>query len=83
MSSSYTVTPTGGTSSTQDVSANTETIDFGLMFGGGLDFKLTPTMDLFGQFGYSLGLSNIQKNNPAQTTKTTGIQMTAGLRFKL
>ncbi len=83
LSASYTETPTGGTSSTTDRSSNFETIDFGLMFGGGLDFKLTPTMDLFGQFGYSLGLSNIQKNNPAVTTKTTGIQMTAGLRFKL
>ena len=83
MSVNSTQTPTGGTSQTYDVSSNFETIDFGLMFGGGLDFKLTPTMDLFGQFGYSLGLSNIQKNNPASTTKTTGIQMTTGLRFKL
>lgn len=83
LSASYTQTPTGGTSSTTDVSSNVETIDFGLMFGGGLDFKIAPTMDLFGQFGYSLGLSNIQKNNPASTTKTTGIQITTGLRFKL
>ncbi len=83
MSASYTQTPTGGTSSTTDVSSSVETIDFGLMFGGGLDFKLTPTMDMFGQVGDSLGLSNIQKNNPASTTKTTGIQFTTGLKFKL
>ncbi|MEO8513119.1 MAG: porin family protein [Ignavibacteria bacterium] len=83
MSVNYSQTPTGGTSSNQDISQNYETIDFGLMFGGGLDFKVAPTMDLFGQFGYSLGLSNIQKNNPAATTKTTGIQITTGIRFKL
>lgn len=83
LSATYSQTPTGGTSSSQDVSSNVETIDFGLMFGGGLDFKVAPTMDIFGQFGYSLGLSNIQKNNPASTTKTTGIQLTTGLRFKL
>jgi len=83
MSASYSQTPTGGTSSTTDTSPNFETIDFGIMFGGGLDFKLTPTMDMFGQVGYSLGLSNIQKNNPASTTKTTGIQFTTGLKFKL
>jgi len=83
LSASYSQTPTGGTSSTTDISPQVETIDFGLMFGGGLDFKIAPTMDLFGQFGYSLGLSNIQKNNPASTTKTTGIQITTGLRFKI
>ncbi|NOS84097.1 MAG: PorT family protein [Ignavibacteria bacterium] len=83
MSVNYSQTPTGGTSSSQDVSQYFESIDFGLMFGGGLDFKVAPTMDLFGQFGYSLGLSNIRKNNPAATTKTTGIQITTGLRFKL
>lgn len=83
MSASYSQTPTGGTSSTTDVSSSYETIDFGLMFGGGLDFKMSPTMDLFGQFGYSLGLSNILKNNPGATVKTTGIQITTGLRFKL
>lgn len=83
MSVNYSQTPTGGTSSSQDVSQYFETIDFGLMFGGGLDIKVAPAMDLFGQFGYSLGLSNIRKNNPAATTKTTGIQITTGLRFKL
>jgi hypothetical protein len=83
LSVNYEETPTGGTSTSYDVSSNYETIDFGLLFGGGLDFKIAPKVDLFSQFAYSLGLSNIRKNNPAQTVKTTGIQITAGARFKL
>ncbi|MDZ4711140.1 MAG: porin family protein [bacterium] len=77
----------GGTTFTQDVSASTESIDFGLFFGGGIDFKIAPKVDLFIQAGYGLGLSNIEKTvNQAttpSTTKTTGIQITGGAKFRL
>lgn len=73
-------TGTGG--GTNDVSSFYETIDFGLFFGGGLDFTIAPTTDLFFQTGYSLGLSNISKVTN-QTAKTTGIQIIAGVKFRM
>jgi len=72
-----------GTTGGQDVdNTNVETIDFGLFFGAGLDFNIVPTTDLFFQAGYSLGLSNLSK--VANTsTKTTGIQLIVGAKFKI
>jgi hypothetical protein len=70
---------------TNDVDASSafESIDFGLLFGGGLDFNIATKTDLFVQFGYSLGLSNIYKLNPQFTVKNYGIQITGGAKFKL
>ncbi|HRI84765.1 MAG TPA: porin family protein [Ignavibacteria bacterium] len=65
-----------------DTKANFETTEFSLLFGGGLDFKVATTTDLFFQFGYELGLSNISKV-VNQTIKTNGIQITAGAKFGL
>lgn len=76
-------TPTGGQTQNFDISSNFETINFGILFGGGLGFKIAPKIDLFAQFGYALGLSNILKNNPASTVKLTGIQITGGAMFGL
>lgn len=75
-------------SGTQDNSTNVESIDFGLLFGGGLDFNIAPKVDLFIQGAYSLGISNVEKPPQNQvtttsTTKTYGIQLTGGARFKL
>ncbi len=66
-----------------DVSNSIESIDFGLLFGGGLDFKIATKTDLFIQFGYQLGLSNWLKNNPNVTAKNYGIQITGGAKFHL
>jgi hypothetical protein len=70
---------------TNDVDASSafESIDFGLLFGGGLDFNVATKTDLFVQVGYSLGLSNIYKLNPQFTVKNYGIQITGGAKFKL
>jgi hypothetical protein len=70
---------------TNDVDASSafESIDFGLLFGGGLDFNVATKTDLFVQFGYSLGLSNIYKLNPQFTVKNYGIQITGGAKFRL
>jgi hypothetical protein len=73
----------GGTSTSTDVSTNISGTDFGLLFGGGVGFKIAPKIDLFASFGYELGLSNILKNNTNSTIKNTGIQLTAGAMFHL
>jgi len=77
----------GGQQGSEDNSANTESIDFGLLFGAGSDFKVANKVSLFVQFGYELGLSNVAKTQnqatTASTTKTYGLQFTGGVRFSL
>jgi hypothetical protein len=66
-----------------DASSAYETIDFGLLFGGGLDFNIANKTDLFIQAGYGFGLSNIWKQSTTVTVKNYGIQITGGVKFKL
>lgn len=66
-----------------DASSAYESIDFGLLFGGGLDFKVAAKTDLFIQGGYSFGLSNIWKQTTTVTVKNYGIQFTGGVKFRL
>ena len=66
-----------------DASSAYETIDFGLLFGGGLDFNVATKTDLFIQAGYAFGLSNIWKQTTTVTVKNYGIQITGGVKFKL
>lgn len=63
-----------------DIKTNFESTEFSLLFGGGMDFRVATKTDLFIQFAYELGLSNISKiaNN---TVKTNGIQITGGVKF--
>jgi hypothetical protein len=76
-------TISGTQTQTSDLSANTESIDFGLFFGAGMDFSVTPKMDLFFQGGYAFGMSNIAKGITTVTVKTNGIQLTGGVKFKI
>lgn len=63
-----------------DIKSNFESTEFSLLFGGGMDFRVATKTDLFIQFAYELGLSNISK--VANTTaKTNGIQITGGVKF--
>jgi hypothetical protein len=67
---------------TSDLGQFVETIDFGLYFGSGMEFRVASNTDIFAGFGYSLGLSNISK----QTTsvfKNYGIQINGGVKFIL
>lgn len=66
-----------------DASSAYESIDFGLLFGGGLDFNVANKTDLFIQAGYAFGLSNIWKQTTTATVKNYGIQITGGVKFKL
>jgi opacity protein-like surface antigen len=83
MSASEDQTPTGGTTTTVDVSNSISGTDFNLLVGGGVGFRLTKRIDLFAQFAYAFGLSNILKNNTTSTLKNNGIQLTAGAMFDL
>jgi len=73
----------GTQTNTVDISNLAESIDFGLLFGGGLDFRVGVKTDLFVQAAYQLGLSNILKNSTTTTLKNNGIQITGGVKFKL
>jgi hypothetical protein len=56
-------------------------VDFGLYFGSGMEFSVAPNTDIFTGFGYSLGLTNISKNQI--TAKNNGFRITAGVKFGL
>ncbi len=65
-----------------DASAVFETVDFGLFFGSGMDFKVAANTEMFFGAGYSLGLSNIAKI-AGVTAKNSGIQFMGGVKFSL
>src|SRR5258706_6976073 len=68
----------------QGLDANSiyETIDFGLYFGGGIDFHIAGKTELFTTFGYSLGLTNISKLNGV-SERNHGFQVASGVKFNL
>lgn len=71
-----------GQSSTSDLSSSTETIDFGLNFGAGGEFKITPSSSIFGEIQYGLGLTDISKSS-ASDWKNTGVKFHIGVKFCL
>ena len=73
----------GVNSQTVDASSAYESIDFGLIFGGGLDFKVASKTELFIQPAYCLGLSNVWKQSTTVTVKNNGFQITGGVKFLL
>jgi Outer membrane protein beta-barrel domain len=72
----------GGGSASEDVSSSLGSFDMGLMFGTGTEYKITPGMDLYLNLGYSVGLSNISKDNSA-SVKNNGLRVIAGIKFAL
>jgi len=76
-------TVNNGTSTTVDASSAYESIDFGLLFGGGIDFKVGAKTILFIQPAYYLGLSNVYKLVATTTVKNNGFQITGGVKFNL
>jgi opacity protein-like surface antigen len=71
-----------GQTATQDMSEDTESIDFALDFGGGGEFALNESTTLFGSVRYSLGLTDIIKAEDA-TAKSNGIQVMVGIKWGL
>jgi hypothetical protein len=83
----------GGLSVEVDVSNLTESIDYGLAFGGGVSIPVGDN-SLFIEARYSLGLADIAKQGeieiggitqpvPDAEVKTSGIQIMAGMTFPL
>ncbi len=66
---------------TFDNSSFYNSVDFGLYFGSGAEFKVAPGTDLYTGFGYSLGLTNISKG--FTKVNNNGFQMNAGVKFGL
>jgi hypothetical protein len=83
----------GGASLEVDFSDLIESIDYGLIFGGGVSFKAGENL-IFVEAKYSLGLADITKSGevniqgmtltiPETEVKTNGIQIMAGMMFAL
>lgn len=84
----------GGMSVEVDFSNVTETLDYGLAFGGGVSFPVGTNSLLFIEAKYVLGLADIVKEGevefggmtetiPDAEVKTNGIQIMAGMTFPL
>lgn len=56
-----------------DVKSTTSSIDFGLEFGGGTEFKVARQVALTGDIRYNLGLSNLD-NSPAQQGQSASVK---------
>jgi len=82
LSASQDQTPQGGQTQNVDASSAFGGLDFGLLVAGGGEFKVIPALSIFAQFGYSFGLSNINKTaNSTITVKNNGFRITTGAIF--
>lgn len=72
----------GQQSQTFDISSAYETIDFGLFFGSGIDFRIANKTEMFIGGGYSLGLTNVVKVQGV-SGKNSGLQFMGGVKFGL
>lgn len=70
------------TTTTTDNKTNTESIEFGLNFGAGAEFRVAPKVGIFISGLYNLGLTNINKSSTDTTKiKNNGINIFAGVKF--
>ncbi len=74
----------GSDSEETDIKDDISSTDFGLGFGGGVNF-LTGNNSIFVEVRYTLGLTNINdsSDDPDTEIKTKGIQIFAGIIFPL
>ena len=71
-----------GTTS-EDVDSTVSSIDFGLDFGGGIEFDL-PVIVPYVEYVFDLGLGNLIKNPVGdETAKSRGSEIKVGIRFKI
>jgi hypothetical protein len=70
-----------GVSSTTDIKDQLKTTDYGVAFGGGIDFRL-PVIKLSAEVRYNLGLANLAKNPAAgYWVKNRSLMALVGLGF--
>lgn len=69
--------------STTDYKDSTESVGFGLQFGAGVEYEVSPGVNLFLDGQYGLGLKNLDKTSGGQSIKPTDIAIMLGLSFKV
>jgi opacity protein-like surface antigen len=57
--------------------------DFSINFGGGVELPISKSIDLFIMARYSLGLTNILKNDTESEYNTRGTAIAVGLKFSI
>lgn len=71
----------GGVSETTDLKDQIKTTDYGVVFGGGIDFRL-PVIKLSAEVRYNLGLANLAVNpDPGMSVKTKCLMVLVGIGF--
>lgn len=64
-----------------DISDQVKSTDYGVVFGGGIDFRL-PVLKLSAEVRYNLGLANVAKNpDPGMSLKTKSLMVLVGIGF--
>jgi len=69
----------GGVSSTTDIKDQTKKTDYGVVFGGGIDFKLVA-IKLSAEVRYNLGLTDLAVD-PTVTAKNRTLMILVGIGF--
>ena len=70
-----------GVPGTVDISDGYTTTDYGVVFGGGIDFRL-PVIKLSAEVRYNLGLANVAQNAAAgESVKTKSLMVLVGIGF--
>jgi hypothetical protein len=70
-----------GAESTTDIKDQMKTTDYGVAFGGGIDFRL-PGVKLSAEVRYNLGLANLAKNaEPGLWVKNRSLMVLVGIGF--
>jgi len=64
-----------------DIKDQIKSTDYGVVFGGGIDFRL-PVIKLSVEVRYNLGLANVAKNpDPGMSVKTKSLMVLVGIGF--
>lgn len=75
------VTEIGGASDSVSIKDQVKSTDYGIVFGGGIDFRLAG-ITLSAEVRYNLGLANIIKNpDPGDYVKNRALMLLAGISF--
>ncbi len=70
-------------STTEDIKDSVESMSYGVHFGAGVQFEVSPGVDVFVDGQYGLGLKNLSKSADGQEIKPTNIGILAGVAFKI
>ena len=70
-----------GVTESVDIKDQIKSTDYGVVFGGGIDFRL-PVIKLSAEVRYNLGLANVAKNpDPGMSVKTKSLMVLVGIGF--